>query len=145
VLLLGVALKLVPAIVTVAPTGPLVGLKLVIAGVTVKLALLVAVKPATATVIVPVVAPDGTTTTNCVVVAVETVAAVPLNLTVLLVLVELKFVPVIVTEAPTAPPRGLKLAIAGATVKLVLLVAVRLATVTVIVPVVAPLGTVTVN
>ena len=41
-------------------------------------------------------------------------AIVPLNLTVLVPLVEPKFVPVIVTEAPTAPEDGDKFEIVGA-------------------------------
>jgi len=116
-LLEGVVLKLVPLIATVDPTGPLAGLNPVIVGtgvVTVKLLLLVAVCVPTFTVIVPVVAPVGTATVKCVVVAAETVAAVPLNMTVLLAGVALKFVPVIVTDVPTSPLVGLKLVIVGA-------------------------------
>ena len=54
--------KLVPLIVTVAPTGPLVGEKLVIVGglTTVKLLALVAVPAAVVTLTVPLVAPPGT-------------------------------------------------------------------------------------
>lgn len=53
-------------------------------------------------------------------------AAVPLNLTVLLVLVVLKLLPVMVTEVPTDPLLGVKFEIVGGvvTVKLLLLVAV---------------------
>jgi len=91
VLFEAVALKWVPVMVTEIPTGPIVGSKLVIVGgtVTVKELLLVAVEPPTVTVILPVLAPLGTVTTSWVVVAVETVATVPLNLTVLLVFVVL--------------------------------------------------------
>jgi len=55
-------LKFVPLIVTLVPTGPLVGAKLVIvgAGTTVKLLALVAVPPAVVTLTGPVVAPVGT-------------------------------------------------------------------------------------
>ena len=56
--------------------------------------------------IVPVVAPDGTVATSCVVVAEVTVAVVPWNLTVLFAMVLLKPVPEIVTDAPTAPLLG---------------------------------------
>jgi hypothetical protein len=84
--------------------------------VTVKLELLVVVELPTVTVILPVVAPLGTATTSCVVLANETVAEVPLNLTVLLVLVVLKLVPVIVTDVPTGPLAGLKLLIVGGVV-----------------------------
>ena len=55
--------KFVPLIVTVVPTGPLVGVKLVIVGalaVTVKLLALVAVPPGVVTLSGPVVAPLGT-------------------------------------------------------------------------------------
>jgi hypothetical protein len=64
---------------------------------------------------VPVVAPVGTATINFVVVAELGVAAVvPLNLTELLAAVLLKFVPLIVTDAPIAPDVGEKLVIVGA-------------------------------
>ena len=54
--------RLVPVITTLVPTGPLVGLKLVIVGAaaTVKELALVAVPPGVVTEIVPVVAPAGT-------------------------------------------------------------------------------------
>ena len=54
--------KFVPLIVTLVPTGPLVGVKLVIVGGlnTVKLLALVAVPPDVVTPIGPVVAPAGT-------------------------------------------------------------------------------------
>ncbi len=52
----------VPRMVTLTPTWPLMGLKLVITGTgtTVKLPTLVAVPPAVVTEIVPIVAPTGT-------------------------------------------------------------------------------------
>jgi len=49
-----------PEMITWVPTGPWVGLKPVMAGVTVKLVVLVAVPPGPVTVIGPVVAPAGT-------------------------------------------------------------------------------------
>ena len=55
--------KFVPLIVTLVPTGPLAGVKLVIVGplaVTVNALALVAVPPAVVTLIDPVVAPAGT-------------------------------------------------------------------------------------
>ena len=54
--------KFVPLIVTLVPSGPLVGVKLVIvgAGITVKLLVLVAVPPGVVTLSGPVVAPAGT-------------------------------------------------------------------------------------
>ena len=67
----------------------------------------------TVTVIAPLVAPVGTEVVMLVVVLAVTVAAVPLNLTVLLAEVVLKFVPVIVTEVPNGPEVGLKEEIVG--------------------------------
>ena len=57
-----VPVKFVPLMVTPVPTGPLAGVKLVIVGglITVKLPALVAVPPGVVTLIVPVVAPEGT-------------------------------------------------------------------------------------
>ena len=54
--------KFVPLTVTLVPTGPLVGVKLVIVGglTTVKLLPLVAVPPEVVTLIEPLVAPPGT-------------------------------------------------------------------------------------
>ena len=54
--------KFVPLIVTLVPTGPLVGAKLVMVGaaMTVKLVALVAVPPGVVTLSGPVVAPVGT-------------------------------------------------------------------------------------
>ncbi len=69
-------------------------------------------------------------------------ADVPLNLTVLVPCVEPKFVPVIVTEAPTDPEDEERLVILGVgkTVKLLPLLATP-ETVTTTLPVVAPDGT----
>jgi hypothetical protein len=78
------------------------------------LVVLVAVVVPTFTVIGPLVAPVGTVAFNCVAVAVETAAVVPLNLTVSLAAVVLKLVPVIVTSVPAGPLPGLKLVIVGA-------------------------------
>lgn len=142
----GVALKFVPMIVTVVPTGPVVGEKLVIFGAGVKLVLLVADRPPTVTVIGPAVAPAGINTVSEVVVAALTVAVTPLKkVTLFAEGVALKFVPEIVTTVPTGPLDGEKLAIVGATVKFVLLVAVWPPTVTWMGPVVAPVGTLTVR
>jgi hypothetical protein len=54
------SLKFAPLIITLAPTRPLVGVKLVIIGAAVKLVALVAVPPGVVTLISPVVAPVGT-------------------------------------------------------------------------------------
>jgi hypothetical protein len=151
-LLVWVALKFVPVMVTIVPTGPVVGVKLVIVGgddpVMVKLAALVAVLPPTVTVIFPVVAPEGTVVVMLVAVLAVTVAAVPLNFTALLEGVVLKFVPVIVTVVPTGPEAGAKEVIVGTgTTKIVKSVALTAGiqfVVTEIFPVAAPAGTVTV-
>ena len=138
-----VAPKFVPVIVTDAPTAPDVGLRLVIVGVasTVKFDPLLATPP-TVTTTFPVVAPAGTGTTMLVALQLVGVDEVPLNFTVLVPCVDPKFVPVIVTDAPTAPDVGLRLLIVGvaSTVKLTPLLATP-PTVTTTFPVVAPAGT----
>ena len=80
----GVALKLVPVIVTVTPNPPLLGLNPVIDGVpnTVKLLELVTVTPLKETDIGPEPAPTGTLVVMLVVVNEVTTALVPLNATV---------------------------------------------------------------
>jgi hypothetical protein len=83
------------------------------AGTTVKLLPLLAV-PETVTTTFPVVAPVGTLATMLVALQLVAVAVVPLNFSVLLPCVEPKLVPVIVTEAPTAPVVGERLVILGA-------------------------------
>ncbi len=150
VLLDGAISKFVPVIVTVVPTGPLIGVKLVIVGgcVTVKSVALVAVLPDTLTVIGPVVAPVGTVVTILVVVFEVMEANVPLKRTSFNEEMVLKFVPVIVTEVPSGPIAGVKVVMVGGggavMTKSVELVAVFVPTLTVITPVVAPAGTVVV-
>lgn len=145
VLLAGVALNPVPVIVTLAPTAPLVGLKPVMEGSTVKLEELVASCPFTVTVIgdCPAVTPAGTEEVILVVVEDVTVAAMPFIVTELLAGVILNPDPVIVTLVPTTPLIGLKLVMEGSTVKLEELVASCPLTVTVIGdgPAVTPAGT----
>jgi hypothetical protein len=142
--------KFVPLIVTVVPTGPLVGVKLVIVGagggppVTVKLLLLVAVPPGAVTLIGPDVAPLGTVAVIDVAEFTEKLALVPLKRT---AVAPVKFVPLIVTVVPTGPLVGEKPVMVGAlavTVKLLLLVAVPPGVLTLSGPDVAPLGTVAV-
>ncbi len=139
--------KLVPVIVTAAPTMPLVGLKLVTVGaggITVKDVALVAVPPGTVTEMVPVVAPAGTVVVIDVAeTTVNVGCAVPLNFT---AEAPVKLVPVIVTAAPTRPLVGVKDVIVadGRTVKADGLVPVPVGVVTVTLPVVAPAGTVVV-
>jgi len=137
--------KLVPVIVTEVPSGPEVGFKLIIAGITVKFALLLA-KPATVTVTgVLKTTPGklGTGTTTLVLLQLVGVAAVVPKATVLEPWVAPKFVPVMVTVAPTAPVVGLRLVIAGVTMKFMPLL-VKPPTVTTTLPLAAPGGTVTV-
>jgi hypothetical protein len=136
--------KLVPVIVTEAPTAPVVGDRLVMlgAGTTVKLAGLL-VTPLAFTVTLPVDAPAGTVATIDVAVQLVMLAVVFMNFTVPLLCVEPKLVPVIVTEAPTAPVVGERLVMVGArtTVKDAPLLFTPLAFTTTL-PVVAPAGTV---
>src|SRR5712692_73296 len=131
--------------VTGAPTAPDVGFRFVMLGaddVTVKLDPLLATPP-TVTTTLPVVAPVGTGAAMLVPLQLVGVANVPLNVTVLLPCVAPKFVPVIVTDVPTAPDVGFKFVMLGAddvTVKLAPLLATP-PTVTTTFPVVAPVGT----
>lgn len=135
-------MKFVPEIVTVEPTAPLAGLKLVMDGVgnTVKLDELVIVTPLVITEIGPSKAPAGTTVVILVAFDDVTLATTPLNDT---DGEPLKFVPEIITVAPTAPLAGLKPVMVGVakTVKLEELETVTPLTVTDINPVVAPAGT----
>jgi hypothetical protein len=108
--------KFTPVIVTAVPTAPLTGERLVMLGAvlaTVKATALLATPP-TVTTTLPVVAPAGTGTTILVADQVVGVAAVPLNVTVLVPFVDPKFEPVIVTAAPTAPLTGERLVMPGA-------------------------------
>lgn len=88
----------------------------VVAVVTVKSLADVALTLFTVTAILPVVAPLGTATVSCVAVADDTVAVVPLNVTVLAEAVVLKFVPVIITVVSATPLVGVKLVMVGDTV-----------------------------
>jgi hypothetical protein len=128
-----------------APTAPAVGEKPKMVGGrrTTKLAPLVAVPAGLVTVMGPVVAPAGTVAVICVLLLSVKTAVMPLKRT---SVVPVKFVPVMVTDAPTGPDVGEKLAIVGGrmTTKLALLVAVPAGLVTVMGPVVAPAGTVAV-
>ena len=128
--------------VTDVPIPPLVGEKPVMVGAaSVKFVLLVAVPAGVVTAMGPVVAPAGTVAAICEGLLTLKAALVPLNLT---AVAPVKFVPVIVTDAPTGPLVGVKLEMVGAdvTVNVVELVAVPPAVVTLIGPVVAPAGTI---
>ena len=108
--------KFAPAIVTEIPTGPELGLKDVIlggGGVTIKPMPLLAT-PLTVTTTFPLlVAPLGTGTTMLVLLQLVGVAAVPLNVTVLLPCSAPKFAPAIVTGVPTVPIPRLRLVMVG--------------------------------
>src|SRR5579862_400103 len=137
--------KFVPVIVTDAPTAPVVGDKLVILGAdtTVNETPLL-FTPLALTTTFPVVAPVGTVATTEVALQLPMlVTAVPLKLTEPVPWVEPKFVPVIVTDAPTAPVVGDTLVMLGAatTVNDIPLLLTPLAFTTTL-PVVAPVGTV---
>lgn len=144
----GDGLKCAPVIITVAPIAPLVGLNPVISGVgkIVKLEALAIVTPLTVTEISPVDASAGTVVVMVVEVEDETLAGVPLNLTLFSDGVVLKFVPVMVTVAPSAPVPGVKPEMVGEanTVKLLTLVSVTALVVTEMGPDAAPDGTLTV-
>jgi uncharacterized protein YjeT (DUF2065 family) len=118
-----VAPKFAPAMVTEVPTGPELGLTLVILGavaVTVKLRPLL-VWPPTLTTTFPDAAPAGTIAVILVALQLVGVATVPLKVIVLEPCVAPKFVPAMVTGVPTGPEAGLRLVMLGAvavTVKL---------------------------
>jgi len=107
--------KLLPAIVTAVATGPVDGERLVSVGVgmTVNVSALLA-RPPTVTTTLPVVAPAGTGTTMLVADHVVGVAAVPLNVTVLVPLLAPNPVPLIVTAVVTGPLDGERLVSVGA-------------------------------
>jgi hypothetical protein len=141
-----VPVKFVPVMTTDDPILPLVGEKDVIVGdpaaVTVKLEALTAVPSGVVTLIVPLVAPTGTTAVICVAeLTSKLVAAVRLNVT---PVAPVRFVPVMTTVVPTGPLIGTNDVIVGAverTVKFEGLAAVPPGVVTPIGPVVAPVGT----
>ena len=104
--------KLVPVIITVVPTVPLVGFRLVITGagtVTVNARPLL-IPPGVVTVTLPVVAPAGTVAVIWLPEFTVKLAAVPLKLT---AVAPVRLVPVRMTEVPTGPLVGLRLVMAG--------------------------------
>jgi hypothetical protein len=107
--------KLLPEIVTAAPTAPVAGdmPDIAGAGTTVNKTPLLDL-PLTVTITLPVVAPLGTSAMMVPDVQLEILGAVvPLNLTVLLPWELPKPLPLMVTDAPTAPVLGDKFAIEG--------------------------------
>jgi hypothetical protein len=113
-------------------------------GTTVKSVLEITLCPGAETVIFPVVAFAGTVKVILVAVTADTLTTTVFNKTDRL-LMEGKFVPVMVTVAPDVPLIGLKLVIEGVAEKSAALVPDKLPTCTVIFPVVALLGSVTVK
>jgi len=112
------------------------------ADVTVKLAALVAVPSSVVIAMGPVTAPTGTVVVIVPELLTVNVAALPANET---AVAPVKFVPLIVTPAPNEPVAGVKEAMAGITVKRVVVTKGPLPdVVTVMGPVVAPAGTVVV-
>lgn len=107
--------KFEPATVTDAPIAPLAGdsVEITGAGSTVKLRPPLATPP-TVTTTLPVEAVAGTVATMVVAFQEVVVAVTPLNLTVLVPFVAPKPVPVIVTDAPTAPDTGESVEMTGA-------------------------------
>jgi hypothetical protein len=103
---------LVPLMVTLAPAGPLAGVKLETVGglMTVKLPALLAVPAGLMTLIGPLVAPVGTVAVMVVAEFTVKLALVPLNRT---ALAPVKLVPLIVTLAPAGPLVGAKLEMVG--------------------------------
>jgi hypothetical protein len=136
-----VAPKFTPVMVTAALTTPDVGVSDVMIAGTTKFGPLLACVP-TVTITFPVVVPTGTVVTMLVALQTVGTAVVPLNVSVLVPCVAPKFVPVIVTVAPTAPKAGVSRLITGPTVKTMPLLATP-ATVTTTLPVVAAAGTTT--
>jgi hypothetical protein len=127
------------------PTRPEAGLRVVMLGagmVTVKAAALL-FWPPTVTITFPLIAPFGTGTVMLDAFQVVGVAAVPLNVTVLVPCVAPKLAPAIVTEVPTAPEVGLRVEMLGAGTVTVKATALLLWPPTVMTtpPLVAPLGT----
>lgn len=110
-----VAPRFAPVRTTFVPTGPRVGLKVVMVGTaarlpTVKFDALVAVPPAVVTLIRPVVAPLGTPATMVPDPVTVNAAVVPLNFT---EVAPTRFAPERVTAVPTPPDVGLNPVIVG--------------------------------
>jgi hypothetical protein len=108
--------KFDPVIVTAVPTAPLAGDRLVMLGAAALVivnAIALLVIPPTVTTTFPVVAPAGAGTAMLLADQVVGVAAVPLNVTVLVPFVEPKFAPATVTIVPAAPLDGDRLTIEG--------------------------------
>jgi hypothetical protein len=137
--------KVVPLMITWVPGDPEVGEKLVMVGGTTKVPTLAAVPAVLVTLILPVVAAEGTLTVIFVgELIVKAVVEAALKATALAVS---KLVPVMTTVVPGTPLPGVNPVIVGGrmTMKLVALVAVPAGVVTVILPVVVPAETLAVS
>jgi len=133
--------KFEPAMITEVPTGPDVGFRLTIVGVSVKFTVLLAKPPTvTTTATVPAVPLLGAGTTILVALQLVGVATIPPNVTVLPPCAVPNPLPVIVTLVPPGPDAGFRLEMLGVTVKLRALLAIP-PTGTTTFPVVAPAGT----
>src|SRR5204863_3567888 len=136
--------KLVPVIVTDVPIGPDVGDSDVIVGGTVMVNVTPLLGEFVVTTTLPVVAPEiGSATSRDRLQLVIDVATVPLNATVLDPWVAPKFVPVIVTELPTAPDVGARDVIDGGIVTVNVTTLIGTFVVTTTLPLVAPTVTMT--
>jgi hypothetical protein len=110
-----VPVKEFPVIETEVPLGPLVGVKLVMAGATTKFEGLLATPPAVVIVIFwPVLAPAGTVAVTCVSDLMVNPAVLPPMVT---FEVWVRLTPLIVINVPTLPLLGVKLVICGVTRK----------------------------
>jgi len=110
VLVPGVKPNPLPVTVTVEPTGPDIGLKLEMFGMTVKMAPLLATPP-TVTTTLPVVAPAGTGAMMLASLQLVGIPVVPLKVKVLVPCEAPKPPPKIVTGVPTVPEKGFSLVI----------------------------------
>jgi len=135
--------KFVPEMTTAAPTGPALGVTLVMPGAefTAKKTPLLATPP-TVAITLPLVAPAGTVAVILVEPQLLTELTVPLNFTVLVPWLDQKFAPEIMIEAPTGPDVAERLEITGAVVTLKgTALLVKPPTDTITLPLVAPAGT----
>ncbi len=134
--------KLEPAMTTEVPAAPVLGVRLVIAGVTLNVTLLLT-PPEVVTTTLPVVAPDGTVAVMLPTLQAVTAAVVALKVTLPVPCVVPKPEPAMTMDEPTGPALGVRLLITGVTVNATPLLDPP-EVVTTRLPVVAPPGTVAV-
>jgi len=104
--------KFEPAMTTEDPTAPVLGVRLLMLGVTVNVTPLLA-WPLTVTMTLPLVAPAGTVAVMLLALQLVEVAGVPLKVTELVPCDAPKFDPAMTTEDPTAPVLGVRLLMLG--------------------------------